>query len=297
MELHLISARPDLRVNASLREEADRRGVVLRVVDATRAAAVSGDRPGIRIEGSPLLDPPPGAVLARVGNWRPEATLALLEIYVARGIPTPNGPEAIRRGRDHWRTVLDLSRSGLPVPETVSGSDPEALAAEAVATLGLPVVVKQRRSRMGVGVIRCATRDHLEAVLDSLWRVGDEVVVQRWVETGGVSLRLLVVGGRVAAAGRFRAGAGEWRSNAARGARVEPWEPGDRERELALEAAEVLGLGVCGVDLLPGPGGVVVGEVNPTPGFAHIESATGAGVAGAVVEYLVRLAGKGSRQA
>ncbi len=293
MELHLLSARPGLEVNRRLREEARRLGADLVVVDATRAVAVAEEGADVRLDGASLLRGRPGAVLARVGNWRPDSTLALLESYVRSGVPTPNGPEAIRVARDHWRTVRVLADAGLPVPATVAGSDPEALAAEAATTLGFPLVVKQRRSRMGVGVIRCDARDHLEAVVDSLWRVGDEVVVQRWVETGGVSLRAFVVGGRVVAGARYRAAPGEWRSNAARGGTVEPWDPGDREAELALAAAESLGLGVCGVDLLPGPEGVVVGEVNPTPGFRHLESATGAGVAGAVVDLLVELARSG----
>jgi RimK family alpha-L-glutamate ligase len=158
--------------------------------------------------------------------------------------------------------------------------------------LGLPVVVKQRRSRMGVGVIRCLTRDHLEAVLDSLWRVGDEVMVQRLVDAGGVSLRLVVVGGRVVAAARLEAVSGEWRSNAARGGRVLPHRASAGEESQAVEAAAALGLGFCGVDLLPTSDGPVVLEVNPSPGLRHVEAASGADVARAVVEELRRCAGR-----
>ena len=142
--------------------------------------------------------------------------------------------------------------AGLPVPPTLAGADPETLAAEAVRHLGLPAVVKQRRSRMGVGVIRCATRDHLEAVLDSLWRVGDEIVVQRWLAGGEHSLRLMVVGGAVVAAARFSAADGEWRSNSARGGSAEAYDASPDEKRLAVAAAAALGLGHCGVDLVSG---------------------------------------------
>jgi ribosomal protein S6--L-glutamate ligase len=94
------------------------------------------------------------------------------------------------------------------------------------------------------------------------------------------------VGGRVVAAGRFVAGPGEWRSNAARGGRVEPWQPSAAEVALAVAAAAAVGLGVCGVDLLPGAGETVVGEVNPSPGFRHLEAATGIDVAGPIVEEM-----------
>jgi len=287
MALLVLSARPGLEVNKRLGEAASSRGEELVIGDLTRMNARCGGGMEILLDGAILPDP--AVVLARVGNWRPRSALAVLEVLEARGVPTPNPSRAIRAGRDHWRSVEMLAGKGLPVPPTVAGSDPEVLAASAVAQLGLPLVVKQRRSRMGVGVVLCRQRDHLEAVLDSLWRVGDEVVVQSFVPTDGVSLRAFVVGGRVVVGARFLPEAGEWRSNAARGGRVQPWRPGPDVERLAVEATSVLGLGVAAVDLLPGPQGVVIGEVNPSPGFLALERATGADVAAAIVEHMIRL--------
>ncbi len=285
--LLLLTARPELDVNRRLAEAAMDLGASLDSVDATRVIAGAGRELSLAADGRDLLDPLPDALLARVGNWRPDSVLAAVEVAERAGMPTPNPSHAIRRARDHWTTVAALGAAGLPVPVSFAGAEPVSLAAVAVARFGLPVVVKQRRSRMGVGVIRCDTRDHLEAVLDSLWRVGDEVLVQRFVEVGEASLRLLVVGGRVVAAARFRAAAGEWRSNAARGGRVEPWQPSVEECRFAVDAAHALELGLAGVDLLAGADGPVVIEVNPTPGFRALESATGIDVAGAIVKHLL----------
>jgi len=286
MRLLLLSARPDLRTNTRLREAAEDLGIDLELVDAvaTSAALIDGDLKPMGINTDREL---PDAVLARVGNWRPESLLAVLEAFVACGVATPNRPAAIRTGRDHWATAMALTVAGLPVPPTLAGADPEALAAEAVLHLGLPVVVKQRRSRMGVGVIRCATRDHLEAVLDSLWRVGDEIVVQRWMAGGEHSFRLLVVGGEVVAAARFSAAEGEWRSNSARGGSAEAHDASPEEKKLAIAAAEAVGLGHCGVDLVMGDAGPVILEINPTPGFLRLEKATGIDVARALVEQAI----------
>jgi RimK family alpha-L-glutamate ligase len=288
MRFLLLTARPDLAVNSRLTTAAASLGAEALVLDATRVASAVGDTPMLVDDVGGPLEPLPQAVLARVGNWRPESILAALEVAVAAGAATPNPPESIRIARDHWRTAHTLAGADLPVPPAVSGSDPEALARRA-ARLGFPVVVKQRRSRMGVGVIKIETRDHLEAVLDSLWRLGDEVMVQTYVPTGGSSLRVLVVGGRVVAAARCCAPDGDWRSNAARGGSMTAHDPSAREIELALDAAQALGLGVCGVDLLPGDR-VEICEVNPTPGFVHLEKATGVDIAQAIVRDLIRRA-------
>jgi len=95
----------------------------------------------------------------------------------------------------------------------------------------------------------------------------------------------------VVAAARMSAPEGGWRSNAARGGSVKPHAASEREIELATAAARELELGVCGVDLLAGKE-VVVGEANPTPGFIHLERATGVDVAGALVEDLIRRVGE-----
>jgi RimK family alpha-L-glutamate ligase len=291
MRLILLTARLDTGANQRLAAAARELGAEAEIVDATTLVAGTGARPTLEHHGVDLLDPLPDAALARVGNWRPDSVLAALEVAVDRGVATPNPPPAIRCGRDHWRTVRALAAACLPVPDTVAGADPESLGEAAAHRLGFPVVVKQRRSRMGVGVIRCDARDQLDAVLDSLWRLGDEVIVQRFHDAGGESLRLLVVGGRVAASARLRAAAGDWRSNAARGGLAAAHQASPEEERLALAAARAIGLGHCGVDLLPGDRTVVL-EVNPTPGFRHLEAASGVDVARALVEHAL---GRGVR--
>lgn len=54
----------------------------------------------------------------------------------------------------------------------------------------------------------------------------------------------------------------------------------------AVQAAQIMGLRVAGVDMLEGRDGPLVMEVNSSPGLEGIEAATGLDVAGAVVDYI-----------
>lgn len=47
-----------------------------------------------------------------------------------------------------------------------------------------------------------------------------------------------------------------------------------------------MGLGVAGVDLLPSANGLLVMEVNSSPGLEGIQKSTGIDVAGEIIEYL-----------
>ncbi len=286
--LAVLTAKPELPIYRELEAAGEETGATVRVLDALRAVALDGP-PRVWIGGTALGPDGIGAVLPRVGNWRPESVLAVLGALRQAGVPSVNEPDAIRTGRDHWLTACALALAGVPHPETVAGAEPETLAATAAAAVGFPCVVKQRRSRQGVGVIRCACAAELEAVLDSLWRVGDEVVVQRFCPPGGVSRRVLVLDGEALGATEHRAPAGEFRSNAARGASVRAIPADEATRDLAVCAARVAGLGFAGVDLIPDGDRWVVAEVNPSPGWRHFAEATGLPVARLLVGALARL--------
>ena len=286
----VLAARPGLGIYHDLGAAARRLGHVLEVLDSTSLIA-RANPPEVWRDGARLDPGAFAAVLPRVGNWRPDSTLAVLVAFQAAGVPSLNRPAAIRRGRDHWRTAAALGAAGLPHPDTVAGAEPEALAVAAADVCSFPCVVKQRRSRQGVGVIRCSTRAELEAVLDSLWRLGDEVVVQRFCPPGGISRRVLVLDGEVLGATEHVAGPGEFRANAARGATVRGVELEGVQADLAVAAAAQVGLGFAGVDLLPDGEHWVIGEVNPSPGWTHFAAATGVDVGERLVRALARLAG------
>jgi ribosomal protein S6--L-glutamate ligase len=85
---------------------------------------------------------------------------------------------------------------------------------------------------------------------------------------------------------RRTASGDEFRSNVHRGGTVEPVDlPTDFETA-AVRSAQIMGLRVAGVDMLEGPDGPLVMEVNSSPGLEGIESATQLDVAGAIVDYI-----------
>ncbi len=63
------------------------------------------------------------------------------------------------------------------------------------------------------------------------------------------------------------AASGEWRTNAALGARVEPVDPPPLARTLAIAAAAAVRADLAGIDLLPTRNGFVVLEVNGAVDF------------------------------
>src|SRR5205823_8823 len=112
--------------------------------------------------------------------------------------------------------------------------------------------------------------------------------VQEYVDKPERDLRAFVVGDEIVAA--MSRHSKEWRTNAARGATAEPFVPTEEMTDLALRAAKAVGGGVLAVDLMEGPEGLVVHEVNPTPEFRALTGATSVDVAGRILDYVEEVA-------
>jgi [lysine-biosynthesis-protein LysW]--L-2-aminoadipate ligase len=184
-----------------------------------------------------------------------------LERLAAGGVEVRNPPAALVVAHDKLLTARTLRLAGLPHPHSTLVSP--ALPA---AVPELPVVLKPRFGSWGRDVQRCTTAEELDAALVRLqqkpWFREHGALAQELVEPRGWDLRVIVAGGSVVGAACRIARKGEWRTNAALGAQVEPVEPPPIARALALAAAEAARADLVGVDLLPTGNGFVVIELN-----------------------------------
>lgn len=119
-------------------------------------------------------------------------------IWTAETDQTSAIAEGISRDKDLSKSLL--SACGVPVPEGRVVDSPED-AWDAAQDIGVPVVVKPTDANHGRGVsAELMTREEVEAAFHLADAEGSEVMVERFVR--GNEHRLLVVGGRLAAATR-----------------------------------------------------------------------------------------------
>jgi ribosomal protein S6--L-glutamate ligase len=235
------------------------------------------------------------AVLPRIGSSITDHGLAVVRQFEFAGVYCANRAAALQAGRDKWLTLQLLVQQGIAVPPTAvvrnAADIPQALALVG----GLPAVVKKVQGAQGVGVLLAESPASLENILQTLWRLNQNVLLQGFVaESAGHDVRAVVVGGRVVAAMRRKAPAGEFRANVHRGAACEPVRLEPAYAEAALRAAAATGLAVAGVDMLESAAGPLVLEVNGSPGFEGLEGACGVDVAGAILEHVFAAAAQGA---
>ncbi len=272
MRIWLLSREIGLENNTqrAIRERAAERGIDLRPIFPELCVPhLDGDDFSITCEGELLTLP--DAVLNYRADSGCHVSFTLSRHLEAAGVPVVNATSATLLARDKAASLQALAAAGLPVPRT-SLLPLEADADRLMARVPeLPIVVKLPVSSCGRGVYLCRSRSELEEVLAELRRTasaGQSILLQEFIPGSPArDHRVTVVGGQAVGSSVREAVAGQWKTNLALGNRSIDC-PLDSEMErLAIAACQVLGLELGGVDLLIGPDGYLLSEVNPAPLF------------------------------
>ena len=285
VDIVILSRKEALYTTSRLMEAAQKRGHRVRVLDTLRCnLVVETDRPRVFYKGKEVT----GAqvVIPRIGASITGYGLAVVNQFDMMGVAVLNNSVPISRSRDKLRALQLLSRFGIDVPRTAMCRYREEVRQAVEQVGGLPCIIKLLQGTQGVGVLIANTEAEVEGMLDTLWHLGQEILLQEFItESSGKDVRALVMGDRVVASMRRTAKSGEFRSNIHRGGRGKPVDISADYAEAAVKAARVIGLEVAGVDLLESNEGPKVMEVNSSPGFEGLEAATGLDIATAFIDH------------
>lgn len=295
MTIAILSRGPNLYSTRRLVEAVEQRGHTAKVIDALRCFVdLTHESPQIHLDGEELtgID----GVIPRIGASVTRYGTAVLRQFEVQGIYTINDSVGINRSRDKMRSLQMLASKGIGLPVTGFAHSPDDGKDLVNIVGGAPLIIKLVEGTHGAGVVLTETRKAAESVIEAFRSLKAQFLVQEFIkEAGGADIRCFVVGNKVIAAMRRQAAEGEFRSNLHRGGSAEVIKFTPEERSTAVRAAQTMGLNLAGVDLLRSNHGPVVMEVNSSPGLEGIENATGKDVAGEIIAFVEKNAGKGNR--
>ncbi len=218
--------------------------------------------------------------------------ISIVKQFKMLGIPVVNDYLPTVRAKNKLRTLQILTHRGIPVPRTLVVRKLEFLDEGIQKVGGYPVIIKSPFGSYGVGVAITESRRSLYSSLDMVWKTTSSsiILIQEYVaEAEGSDFRAFVIGGKVVASMQRKAVQGDFRSNLHHGGEAVKVKLSTEEQNLAIRAAEALGLDLAGVDLLRTRKGPVVMEVNANPGFEGLMKITGVDIATEMVKYAVSL--------
>ena len=274
--------------NKRFREEAKELGIKLKIIDPAEYDLVLGRRSPMLFRNGKSAGNV-DVVIPRMGASVTNYGLAVIAQFEMMGIPVLNDSNAIQATRNKLRCFQLMSRHDIDIPKTVIIRHPSELQEAVNAVEGFPIVLKLLSGTQGVGVMLVENMQTMKATLDTLWSLGQDILIQECIkESLGRDVRVIVVGDKVVAAMRRQARIGDFRANVHRGGVATKVEISEELKRISVESAKIVGLHVAGVDVLESHSGPKVIEVNSSPGMEGIEMSTGMNVAKEVLEYACR---------
>jgi gamma-F420-2:alpha-L-glutamate ligase len=274
-------------------EESRQQNISLRIVCPRQIDILVADRGPIG-EHLFLLDgkkvEPPDFVLNRMGSATTYFALAAMRQIENAGVYLPNSARSVEVARDKMHTLQVLAQNGLPIAKSMLAKFPTDVDL-VERELGFPVIVKTLAGSQGRGVFLCENRQKFEDLLGMITtsKGNPNFVIQQFIaKSAGRDLRVFVIGGRVVGCMMRVAGEGTFKANYSRGAKVVAYPLNPLIERLALDAAQVLGLEIAGVDLLFDGQNFKVCEANSSPGFRGMEECCAVNVPAEILSYIVK---------
>jgi ribosomal protein S6--L-glutamate ligase len=209
-----------------------------------------------------------------------------------------NSARSLREANNKWITHQRFKEAGLPVPEAALVSAKASLES-AAEVLGYPLVLKELEGAQGKGVRLARTQEELLSSAQELGFDRRPLMLEHYIEIGGMDLRVVTIAGEFAAAMARHAKDGDFRANLAQGGRAESYDVSADQLELVRRASAAEELNFVGMDIgvvqevLPGREYLPLGssfliEANPMSGLKGLLDATGFDASHMLVDDLLK---------
>jgi RimK family alpha-L-glutamate ligase len=224
--------------------------------------------------------------------------ILLAKFLKNEGIPVFNDPDVIEICDNKARQYMTLAKAHVPMPKTIIAPkvysnftiQHSGYYEQVLETLHLPMIIKEAHGSFGMKVYLIETKKQFFDKVEEL--NGKEYVFQEYIESSrGRDIRVNVVGGQVVAC-MHRHSDTDFRANITNGGTASPINLTERQKEVAILAAEALNAEFAGVDLLFDENeDPLVCEVNGVAHIRNIYNVTGINVGDAMISYILSKVG------
>ncbi len=286
MKLLMLCREPRLYSCQRLKESAEDNGHQIDILDPNRCLLkLSKNAPHFELyyqvnsKSEPYLLPDYDAIIPRFGSTSTRMGCAVLRHFRTKNVFCLNDDVAFLKARDKWLSLQLLTEQGIAVPNSaLSGA--EFSATQAILQIQSPTILKTLHGSQGIGVILAENRKSAVSIMETLTQADVPLLMQDFIqEAQGTDIRCFVIGDKVVATMQRIGQEDEFRANFHRGGSAEKIQLTEQEKVLALKATKCLGLAVAGVDLIRSKQGLLVLEVNASPGLEMIEKTSGIDIA------------------
>jgi len=286
MNIVILSKGPDNYTTRRLKEEAERRGHEVQVVNYAQCyMTIEKGNPVVYYQGEQLSSV--DAIVPRIAQSYTKYGTAVVRQFEMMDVFTVAKSIAINRSRDKLRAYQLLAKAGVGIPKTVFARETADFESVIEKAGGAPLIVKVAKGTHGNGVVLAETAKAAKAVMQAFYVEGVNFLVQEFVkESAGTDVRAIVVANRVVCGFMRQSLDDDFRSNTHQGGVGKATRLSDEEEKTAIKAAKAMGLPVCAVDMMRSERGPLVLEVNSSGSIRTPELITKYNIAEKIIEYI-----------
>ncbi len=291
MKIGIITRDENGWCSTQLRKSATRQNITPVCFSFHHILARVNQKPYASAEEVNVLEDLSALVIRPIGRGSLEEIIFRMDILhrlERLGMLVINPALSIERSVDKYHTLAILEEQEIPVPRTAVTEDPEE-ALKAFYELGGDVVMKPVFGSRGMGTTRISDPDVATRIFRTVSFYHGILYLQEFIShefpQGFWDIRALVVGDHVVAA--MHRTAKNWKTNVSQGGQPVPLNLSEELESLTVRASKVIGCRVAGVDVIEGPNGPVIIELNSQPGWRGLQSVTKRVIADEIVQYLL----------
>jgi RimK family alpha-L-glutamate ligase len=288
MKFGIMTRNPEAWSSSQVRDALTKRGISYECFTFPRLVARLAYRPYFKVNGTSITDELDALIIRPIGRGSLEELVFRMDMLYKlerQGFYMVNPPTAIEHCVDKYDILAILEDVGVPVPRTLATENVnEAL--KAFQELGGDIVVKPIFGSRGQGATRVNDIDIADTIFKAITFHHGVIYMQEFVEHGFSDIRAFVLGDQVISS--MRRVATGWKTNYSRGARPAAAEISDEFKELAVKAAKAVGCKVAGVDILEGPAGPRIVDVNSQPGWKGLQMVAKVNIAEEIVKFVLK---------
>jgi RimK family alpha-L-glutamate ligase len=288
LKFGIMTRNPEAWSSTQVREALSKRRIPYECFTFPRLVARLAYKPYFKVNSTSIIDDLDALIIRPIGRGSLEELVFRMDMLYKlerQGFYMVNPPTAIEHCVDKYDILALLEDEGIPVPRTLATeSVNEAIAA--FNELGGDIVVKPIFGSRGQGATRVNDIDIADTIFKAITFHHGVIYMQEFVEHGHSDIRAFVLGDQVIAS--MRRVAQGWKTNYSRGAKPAPAEISSEYKELAVKASKAVGCKVAGVDILEGPEGPRIVDVNSQPGWKGLQAVSTVNIAEELVNFVLK---------
>jgi len=287
LKIGIVTRNLESWCSTQLRQSLDKQRISYQCFAFPNIVTQLGQKPFFKVNEKDLVQEFSAIIIRPIGRGSVHQIIFRMDLISKleqQGFIVINPSNAIEHCADKYAVLSIMENSGISIPRTIATeSVTEAL--KAFEELGGDVIVKPIFGSRGVGTTRISDPEIAATSFRAIVFHHGVIYLQEFIPHGTSDIRAFVVGNRVIASMRRVAQA--WKNNYSQGAKPEFLKLDKTLEELAIKSARAVGCKIAGVDILEGPRGPMIVDVNSQPGWKGLQTVTKTNIADEIIQYVL----------